>query len=65
MDQETVFSMFFMLFGLAFFIYVIWKVEQSDDTRYQRRLDEAREFGYRERLNPSIILKKDTKTKKS
>lgn len=65
MDMETVFSMFFMIFGIGFFIYVVWKIELSEDARYQRRLNEAREFGYKERLNPPLPSKKDTKTKKS
>lgn len=65
MDMETVFSMFFMLFGLGFFIFVVWKIEKSEDDRYQRRLNEAREFGYKKPLNPPLPSQKDTKTKKS
>lgn len=35
----------FMIFGLGFFIFVIWMVESSDERRYQRKLMEHREFG--------------------
>lgn len=35
----------FMVFGLGFFIYVVWMVENSEERTYQRKLNEAREFG--------------------
>lgn len=41
----------FMVFGLGFFIFVIWMVESADERRYQRRLKEVREFG-REVIDP-------------
>lgn len=64
MKQEDVFAVIFMVFGLAFFIYVVWQIQLSEEKRYQRRLDEAREFGYQERLNPPIPVK-ESKHKKS
>ncbi len=35
----------FMVFGLGFFIYVIWMVQVAEERTYQRKLNEAREFG--------------------
>lgn len=39
---------FFMFVGLAFFILIIWKVEAAEERQYQRKLNEAREFGYQQ-----------------
>lgn len=39
---------FFLLLGLGFFVYIIILVERSEERMYQRRLNEAREFGYRD-----------------
>lgn len=55
--MEDVMSLFFMVFGLAFFIYVtnIVRNDQREDLRdkrsaqresYERRVMEAREFGF-------------------
>lgn len=46
--MEAAFEIFFMLLGLAFFIYCIWFVERIEDRNYQRKIQEAREFGFRE-----------------
>lgn len=35
----------FMIFGLGFFIYVIWMVQIAEERMYQRKLTEQREFG--------------------
>lgn len=35
----------FMIFGLGFFIFVIWLVTSFDDRSFQRRIMERREFG--------------------
>ena len=37
---------FFMFIGLGFFLLVIWKVEAAEERHYQRKLNEAREFGF-------------------
>lgn len=36
----------FMVFGLGFFLFVVLMIERSEERSYQRRLNEAREFGY-------------------
>ncbi len=36
----------FMLFGLGFFIFVVWLVIHTSNVAYERRLNEAREFGF-------------------
>lgn len=35
----------FMVFGLGFFLYVIWLVQNAEERRYQRKMAELREFG--------------------
>lgn len=37
----------FMVFGLGFFLYVMHLTNRDEQIRYQRWLNEAREFGYR------------------
>lgn len=44
---ETALSIFILIFGLAFFLYVMKFISNDEDRRYQRRLNEMREFGYR------------------
>lgn len=39
-------EMFFLLLGLGFFLYVMWIIERADEKRYDRKLNEMREFGY-------------------
>ena len=39
-------DLFVMLIGLGFFIFIIHLVTNGEDRDYQRRLNEAREFGY-------------------
>ena len=46
MDAETAYSIAFMIFGLAFFMFVIRMVMRDHREAYERRLMEAREFGY-------------------
>lgn len=45
MDVDT-----FMIFGLAFFVFVVWLVvshQRSEEReQYNRRINEAREFGF-------------------
>lgn len=36
----------FMLFGLGFYLFVIRMIVRDDESRYNRRLGEAREFGF-------------------
>lgn len=43
--MEKYFDMAFMLIGLGFFIFMIWFVENAEERNYQRKLNEAREFG--------------------
>lgn len=38
----------FFVFGLAFFLYVVGMTQRSEDRMYQRKLNEQREFGYRD-----------------
>lgn len=44
--MEKYFDMAFMLIGLGFFIFIIWMVENAEERNYQRKLNEAREFGF-------------------
>lgn len=37
-----------MLFGLGFFIFVMNTIRKDDREYYDRKLNEAREFGYQE-----------------
>lgn len=43
-------EMFFLFFGLGFFIYCMNFVRNDDHDRYMRRTAEIREFGFREDL---------------
>ena len=45
--MEKYFDMAFMLIGLGFFIFIIWMVEAAEERNYQRKLNEAREFGFK------------------
>lgn len=46
--QESVYlDLFFMFIGLALFVAMIWFVEAWEDKRYNRKVMEAREFGFR------------------
>ena len=36
----------FLVFGLGFFLYCIHIIERSSDKEYNRKLNEAREFGF-------------------
>lgn len=33
--------------GLGFFLYVMFIIERYDEKRYERKLNEQREFGYK------------------
>lgn len=46
MDAETVYSIAFMIFGLAFFMFSIRMVMRDHREAYERRVMEAREFGF-------------------
>lgn len=35
----------FMIFGLAFFMFVVWLMTATEKEQYQRRVNEMREFG--------------------
>lgn len=48
MDAETVFAMFFMLIGLAFFMHMIRTTTDNHERRYERDLQRDREFGLNE-----------------
>lgn len=37
---------FLFIFGLGFFLFVTWLIVSSERETYQRRLNEAREFGF-------------------
>lgn len=50
---------FLLIFGLGFFIYVVWIVQVAEERQYQRRLNEKREFGVRSQETTS----KDTRKK--
>ena len=45
--MEKYFDMFFMLLGLGFFIWIIVWVEHAEERNYQRKITEAREFGFK------------------
>ena len=45
---ETVLSMFLMVFGLGFFLFVIWFVANESNRQRERDLQRDREFGLRE-----------------
>ena len=45
--METMLSLAFMVFGLAFFVYVTRIVTRDHREAYERRLMEAREFGFK------------------
>ena len=45
MDQETFNSMVFMVFGLGFFLFVIWFIT-TDSTRQEIRQDRRDELAY-------------------
>lgn len=45
--MEKYFDMAFMLIGLGFFIFVMWTVENAEERNYNRKLSEAREFGFK------------------
>ena len=32
--------------GLGFFLYIIFIIERAEERRYERKLNERREFGY-------------------
>lgn len=36
----------FLVFGLGFFLFVIWVIVSSERESYGRRIMEAREFGF-------------------
>lgn len=63
MDTETLFTYGFMLFGLAFFIFVTNMVNRQHDADENRRIMERREFGRREPKNRSQ-RQKDRKASK-
>lgn len=45
MDQETFYSLVFMVFGLGFFLFVIWLIS-SDARRSEIRQDRRDELAY-------------------
>lgn len=44
--SEDIMSVFLLIFGIAFLMFVVWFVVHDSDKQYQRRLNEAREFGF-------------------
>jgi hypothetical protein len=57
MDNETFNALIFMVFGLGFFLFVIWLItsdsrraeirqDRRDDLAYARQYDERKEFGH-------------------
>lgn len=46
MDNETKSAIGFLAFGLGFFLFVIYMIVRSEREAYDRRLNEAREFGF-------------------
>lgn len=47
MDNETFQSLVFMIFGLGFFLFAVLVVNRDHREAWERRLMEAREFGYK------------------
>lgn len=50
----------FMIFGLGFFLYVIWIVQKSDEARYLRELND-RHDDYRRRRDEARQLRREQK----
>ncbi len=48
-------SVAFLIFGLAFFIYVIWKAQVWEENHHQRRMAERREFEQHPRSKKSQL----------
>lgn len=48
---------FFMFVGLGFFLYVLFIVERADEKRYDRKLNEMREFGVH-RQQKRLLMKR-------
>jgi hypothetical protein len=47
---------YFMLFiGLGFFLFVMFIIERADDKRYERKVNEMREFGTHEQRKLTLI----------
>lgn len=46
MDIETIAAVGFMLFGMGTFIWMINFVSGDEDRRYDRRINQLREFGF-------------------
>ena len=44
--METALTLFFMVFGLGFYLFVIHIILRDSDTKWERRIMEAREFGF-------------------
>ena len=40
---------FFMIFGLGFFLFAVHYIVRTEERDYQRRISEAREFGFGEK----------------
>jgi hypothetical protein len=40
--------------GLGFFLYIIFIVERAEEKRYDRKLNERREFGYEAQKRRSL-----------
>jgi len=58
--METYLALAFMVFGLGFFLFVIFILTRSDRQEWERRLMEAREFGFggKHQHNPDTLHKK-------
>lgn len=46
--DEVYLDLAFMVFALGFFMFVIHYVVRSQDRDYERKLNEAREFGFQD-----------------
>lgn len=44
--METVLSLAFMVFGLGFFLFVVMILNRDHRESWERRIAEAREFGF-------------------
>ena len=46
MDKDTAVALAFMIFGLGFFLFVVYIILHSNREGWERRVMEAREFGF-------------------
>lgn len=48
----------FMVFGLGFFIYVLWLVQSFEERRHKQKMKEYKLFGYPDRSRKSLKLRR-------